>query len=78
MQLFVAVLSNAIDPGEFEKSWHACGGNLFPDSGFSFAEKKISLMLEPGPNGRWQTETVHRTLASAVRRIDQNCNIRWI
>ena len=79
MQLFVAVLSNLIDQGEFEKSWRLdCAGNPLGDAGFSFADRKISLTLEPGPDGRWQTDMVHRKLASAVRRVDQTCNIRWI
>jgi hypothetical protein len=79
MQVFVAVLSNLIDEGEFQKSWRLdCAGNLFADASVAIAGRKISLMLEPGPDGRWQTEVVHRTLSSAVRRVDQNCNIRWM
>jgi hypothetical protein len=79
MQVFVAVLSNPIDRNEFEKSWRLDGaGNLFLDAGFSFAGQKISVTLEPGPEGRWQTEMVHRRLSSAIRRVDQNCNIRWM
>jgi hypothetical protein len=79
MQVFVAVLSNPIDQSEFEKSWRLdCAGSLSPGAGFSFAGRKISMMLEPGPDGRWQTEIVHRRLSSAVRRVDQNCNIRWV
>jgi len=79
MQVFVAVLSNVIDQVEFEKSWSSDGaGNLFPGAGFSFAGRKISMTLAPGPDGRWQTESVHRTFSSAVRRVDQSCNIRWM
>jgi hypothetical protein len=79
MQVFVAVLSNLIDQVEFQKSWHLdCTGSLLRDAGFSFTGRKISLTLEPGPDGRWQTEIVHRTLSSAVRRVDQKCNIRWM
>ena len=79
MQVFVAVLSNPIDRGEFEKSWRLdCGGNLFPGADFAFAGRQISVTLAPGPDGRWQTESVHRTFSSAVRRVDQNCNIRWM
>jgi len=78
MQVFVAVLSNLIDEGEFEKSWRLDGaGNLFRDASVVIAGRKVSLTLEPGPDGRWQTEMVHRTLSNAVRRVDQNCNIRW-
>jgi hypothetical protein len=79
MQIFVAVLSNLIDRGEFEKSWRLdCAGDLFPDAGFTFAGRTISLKLEPGPDGCWQTERVHRAFSSVVRRVDHNCNIRWI
>jgi hypothetical protein len=77
MQLFVAVLSNLIDQSEFEKSWRLhCAG--MQDAGVTFAGKRITLTLEPGPEGRWQTEIVHRKLSDAVRRVDQLCNIRWI
>jgi hypothetical protein len=79
MQVFVAVLSNLIDQGEFEKSWRAdCPADMFKDADLAFAGRTISLKLEPGPDGRWQTESVHRTLSSAVRRVDQSCNIRWM
>jgi len=79
MQTFVAVLSNLIDRGEFEKAWQLdCAGKSFPAAGFTFAGRRISLTLEPGPDGRWQTESVHRTFSSAVRRVDHSCNIRWM
>jgi len=79
MQVFVAVLSNLIDQGEFEKSWRTdCPGDMFPEANVVFAGRTISLKLEPGPDGRWQTESVHRTFSSAVRRVDHNCNIRWV
>lgn len=79
MQLFVAILSTPIDQCEFEKSWRLNGaGNLFKDAGLSFAGRRISLAIEPGPEGRWPVEMIHRTLSDAVRRVDQNCNIRWI
>jgi hypothetical protein len=78
MQMFVAVLSNVIDRGEFEKSWRLdSADNLFPGAGFTFAGQTISLKLEPGPDGRWQTESVHRAFTSVIRRVDQSCNIRW-
>jgi hypothetical protein len=79
MQLFVAVLSNVIDQCELEKSLRLkSAGNFLQDAGMSFVGRKISLTLEPGPDGRWKTEMVHRTLSDAVRRVDQSCNIRWI
>jgi hypothetical protein len=79
MQVFVAVLSSVIDQNEFEKSWRRdCSHNLLPEAGFAFAGKKISLTLDPGPEGRWQTEIVHRAISTAVRRVDQGCNIRFM
>jgi len=79
MQMFVAVLSNVIDADEFEKSWRLDGADiLLPDAGFAFTGQRISLTLQPGPEGRWQTEMVHRTMSSAIHRVDQGCNIRWV
>lgn len=79
MQVFVAVLSNVIDAVEFEKSWRLDGTDvLLPAAGFAFAGRRISLTLEPGPEGRWQTEIVHQAISSAVRRVDRSCNIRWM
>jgi hypothetical protein len=79
MQVFVAVLSNLIDKGEFEKSWRSdCSSDSVPEAVFAFAGRTISLTLPPGPAGRWKTETVHRTFSSAVRRVDQSCNVRWM
>lgn len=79
MQVFVALLSNLIDQDEFEKAWHSdCSTNPFLKVSFAFAGRTISMTLEPGPAGRWQTESVHRTFSSAVRRVDESCNIRWM
>jgi hypothetical protein len=79
MQFFVAELSNLIDQGEFEKSWRTeCSGDFFPEVSFVFAGRTISLKLAPAPDGRWPTESVHRTFSSAVRRVNRGCNIRWI
>ena len=79
MQILIAELSNVIEQGELEKAWHS-GDAINPllKVHFAFAGRRISIMLEPGPEGRWQTESVHRSFSSAVRRVDQRCNIRWI
>jgi hypothetical protein len=79
MQMFIAELSNLIDKSEFEKSWHNDGSvNPFLKVVFGYAGRRISITLEPGPAGRWQTESVHRSFSSAVRRVDPRCSIRWI
>jgi len=79
MQLFIAELSNLIDQGKFEESWHRDGSvNPYLKVDFSFVGRRISISLEPGPAGRWQTESVHQSFSSAVRRVDPRCSIRWI
>ena len=59
MQVFIAELSNQIDQGEFEKSWHSedCP-NPFLKVDFAFTGRRISMTLEPGPEGRWQSDSV--------------------
>jgi hypothetical protein len=79
MQMSIAELSNLIDRGEFEKSWQSDGSvNPFLKVNFGFAGRRISIKLEPGPAGRWKSESVHRSFSSAVRRVDPRCSIRWI
>jgi hypothetical protein len=79
VQVFIAELSNSIDQGEFEKSWHSDGSvNPFLKVDFAFTGRRISITIDSGTSGRWQSESVHRTFSSAVRRVDQKCNIRWI
>jgi hypothetical protein len=79
MQMFIAELSNLIDKGEFEKSWYSdVSVKPYLKVEFGFIGRRISITLEPGPAGRWQTESVHQSICSAVRRVDPGCNIRWI
>ena len=79
MQVFIAELSTQIDPAEFEKSWNSREAeNPFLKVDFAFTGQRVSMKLEPGPEGRWPSESVHKSFSSAVRRVDRNCNIRWI
>ena len=79
MQMFIAELSNLIDKGEFERSWDSdVSVNPYLKVDFGFIGRRISITLEPGPAGRWQTDSVHQSISSAVRRVDPRCNIRWI
>ena len=77
MQMFVAQLSNQIDQVEFEKAWRGDSGGSFAGVKFAFTGQTMSMELEPGPSGRWQTESVHHSVSDAVRRVDHKCNIRW-
>jgi hypothetical protein len=79
MQMFLAEVSNPIEKADFERSWgndSAINPNLKVT--FLFTGRKISATVESGTEDRWQSEDFHRTFASAVRRIDRNCNIRWL
>jgi len=79
MQVFIAELSNLIDQGEFEKSWRSDGSvNPTLKIDFAFAGRRISMKIDSGSSSRWQSDSVHQTFSSAVRRVDQTCNIRWI
>jgi len=79
MQVFIAELSNLIDHDELKKSWDSDDSvNPYAKVDFAFAGRRISITLEPGRAGRWQTESVHRSFSCAVRRVDGRCNIRWI
>ena len=77
MQMFMALLSSPIDQDAFEKAWRSDSGGTFGGVKFAYAGLTISMELEPGPSGRWQTESVHHSVSDAVRRVDRKCNIRW-
>ena len=79
MQVFVALLSNVIDQGKLETSWHSDRSvDPLSEVVFAFNGRQISMTFELGPSGRWQSESVHRAFSKAVRRVDQDCNIRWM
>jgi len=79
MQRFIAEVSNPIDKDGFEKSWGSDSGiDPHLTVKFQFTGRRISITIESTNDGRWQSDSFHRTFSSAVRRIDQKCNIRWI
>lgn len=79
MQKFIAELSSILDKGEFEKAWMS-DSSVDPSFtvDFGFAGRTVSISIESSHTDRWQSDSFHQAFSKAVRRVDQNCNIRWI
>jgi hypothetical protein len=79
MQMFIAEVSNLIDKADFERSWQS-DSTINPNFkvAFGFAGRRISATVESSLEDRWQSDAFHRTFSSAVRRVDQKCNVRWL
>jgi hypothetical protein len=77
--MFIAEVSNLIDKAEFERSWQS-DSTINPNFTltFGFVDRRISATVESNMEDRWQSDAFHRTFSSAVRRVDQKCNVRWI
>ncbi len=79
MQMFIAELSKSIDETAFRRSWTGEPGiNPKFEVTFGFAGNRISASVDCNAEERWQSDSFHRTFSSAVRRVDQSCNIRWL
>jgi len=79
MQMFIAEVSNLINKAAFETSWQS-DSTIDPTFtvAFGFAGRRISVTVESRRDERWQCDAFHRTFSAAVRRVDQNCNVRWL
>ena len=79
MQTFIAEFSNLIDKAEFERSWQrdAVINSNFAVQ-FRFDGRRISMMVESRSINHWQSDSFHQTFSAAIRRVDQNCNVRWL
>jgi hypothetical protein len=79
MQTFIAELSGVIDKLELERSWKSDLA-LDPSTAvaFAFAGNRVSITIDSGVSNRWKSESFHRTFSSAIHRVDQRCNIRWL
>jgi hypothetical protein len=79
MQTFIAELSGSIGKVELERSWKS---DLAVDPGtavaFAFTGNRVSITINTELSNRWKSDTFHRTFSSAIHRIDQRCNIRWL
>jgi hypothetical protein len=79
MQMFIAEVSKVIDKAAFEQSWRtdaAIDRNF--EVTFAFAGRRISATVECRLDRRWQSDSFRRVFSSAVRRVDRNCNVKWL
>jgi len=79
MQLFMAELSGTIDKLELERSWKS---DAAIDPGiavaFGFAGRTVSIRINSDLSNQWKSESLHRAFSSAIHRVDQRCNVRWL
>jgi hypothetical protein len=45
---------------------------------FGFSGRRVSITVHSDLPGEWRSEDLHRTFSAAVRRVDRNCNVRWL
>lgn len=80
MQRFVAELSTAIEEVDFARSWqsdHSLNDKQLMVK-FTFSGRRVSATFDSESSERWASASFYRTFSAAVRRVDQNCNIRWL
>ena len=79
MQLFMAELSGEIDKVEFERSWKSDAA-IDPSVAiaFGFVGRRVSITIKSDLSNPWKSESLHRMFSSAIHRVDQRCNIRWL
>ena len=79
MQLFMAELSGEIDKLDLERSWKSAVG-VDPSLAvvFGFAGRRVSITINSPLSAQWQSDSFRRTFSSAIHRVDQHCNIRWL
>jgi hypothetical protein len=79
MQRFIAELSSLIDKDAFHQCWQSdCVANPNYSVDFGFDGRRVSVSIESTQADRWGSASFQRTFSSAVRRVDHNCNVRWI
>ena len=79
MQRFIAELSGLIDKGEFERSWKSgLGVNSNRTVEFVFAGPRVSITIDSNLSSQWRSDDFYRSFSSAIHRVDQHCNIRWL
>jgi hypothetical protein len=80
MQRFLAELSASIEKADFEKSWRsdeALNGKQ-PKVEFTFDHRRVMAVIDSDSPERWSSASFYRSFSAAVRRIDRDCNIRWL
>ncbi len=78
MQIFIADLSNIVDKAAFEQSWQGeAASNPNFHVTFRFDGRRIHITIDSDLQTSWQSGSFHRAFTMAVRRVDQDCDIRW-
>jgi hypothetical protein len=80
MQRFVAELSAAIEKADFERSWQSDESlhGKHPKVEFTFDQRRVLAVINSDSTERWASASFYRVFSAAVRRIDRDCNIRWL
>jgi hypothetical protein len=79
MQTFIAELSNIVDHSEFERSWLVDSAKrLAFKVDFGFSGRRVSIRVHSNLPGEWRSNDLHQAFAEAIRRVDRNCNVRWL
>ena len=80
MQRFVAELSAPIEQAAFERSWRSDESLNAEQANveFTFDRRRVSAVIHSDSPERWLSASFYRTFSAAVRRIDRECNIRWL
>jgi hypothetical protein len=79
MQRFIAELSGVVDQTDLERSWKSDAAvDASTNVTFTFTGKRVSITINSDPSNQWQSASFHRQFSSAIHRVDQRCNIRWL
>ena len=79
MQRFIAELSSAIEKADFESSWQSeASARADQKVDFAFHGRRVSATIHSENDNRWESQSFRRAFSSVIRRINANCNVRWI
>jgi hypothetical protein len=75
----VAELSRQMDKDQFEKSWKATPGFFvhIPVQ-FEFDGCRVLITIRSTSNPEWKTDDLRWVFKTVLRRLDQNCNVKWL
>jgi hypothetical protein len=79
MQRFVAELSSPIEKADFERSWQSGPGrDARPKVEFAFMGPRVSVVVHSDIEDRWPMANFYQAFSATVRRLNSNCNVRWL
>jgi transposase len=75
----VAVDATSLARHRSDQCWQSdCVANPNYSVDFGFDGRRVSISIESTQADRWGSASFQRTFSGAVRRVDHNCNVRWI